>query len=141
MASPRIADKAVKKVFDAMSPGRRDIALALRALVYDTARRTPGVGKVKETMRWQQPSYVTSETGSGSTIRIDRVKESQQSVALFFHCQSGLVGAFRQRYGEKFTYGGERCLVFERAADIDEEAVRHCLALALTHHLRKRKRG
>lgn len=92
-------------------------------------------------MRWQQPSYVTAETGSGSTIRIDRVKGSDRAVALFFHCQSGLVPEFRQRYGAKFTYGGERCLVFERAADIDEEAVRHCLALALTHHLRKRKRG
>jgi len=40
-------------------------------MIFDVAKKTPGVGKLEEDLRWGQPSYLTLETGSGSTIRID----------------------------------------------------------------------
>ena len=136
-----MSDQGVRAAYDRLSPAQRKLALRFRELVFITAANTPGTGKIEETLRWQQPSYITAETGSGSTIRIDGVKGSQSAVAIFFHCQSGLVANFRDLYGEKFTYGGLRCLVFEKDKEVDETALRHCLALALTHHSRKRKRG
>src|ERR1700743_2655327 len=57
---------------------------ALRKLILDTARTTDGVGALEETLKWGQVSYLTSETGAGSTIRIDRVKSEANQVAVYF---------------------------------------------------------
>jgi hypothetical protein len=86
-----------------------------------------------------QPSYLTSETRSGSTIRIDRVKSAASQYAVYFHCQTDLVQTFRQLYPTELSYGGNRSIVLNAEDDIPEPALRHCLALALTYHLRKRK--
>ena len=65
---------AVDAMFDACpAPGRTKLK-ALRKLIFDTAKATKGVGRIEEALKWGQPSYLTAETGSGSTIRIDRVK-------------------------------------------------------------------
>ena len=48
--------------------------MALRGLVFDTAARTAGVGGLTEALKWGQPSYLTEQTGSGTTVRIDRLK-------------------------------------------------------------------
>ena len=53
-----------------------------------------GVGPLTETLKWGQPSYLTQESGSGSTVRIDRLKKGD-GYAIYFHCQSGLVDEFR----------------------------------------------
>ena len=113
--------------------------LALRRLILDTAAVTEGVGKLEETLKWGQPSYLTPETKSGSTIRIDRVKSSDKHYAVFFHCQTDLVETFRQLYPKEFSYSGNRCIILDADEKIAEPALRHCVALALTYHLNKRK--
>ena len=47
-----------------------------------------------------QPSYLTPETKSGSTIRIDQVKAAAGQYAVYFHCQTDLVETFRELYPE-----------------------------------------
>jgi hypothetical protein len=113
--------------------------LALRRLIFDTAKTTEGVGRLEETLKWGQPSYLTPETKSGSTIRIDQVKSTASQYAVYFHCQTDLVATFRDFYPWTFRYGGNRCILFDITDEIDEAALRHCLALALTYHLNKRK--
>ena len=54
----------------------------LRRLILETARETPGVGSVEERLRWGQPSFLTSQTGSGSTIRIDGFKNDPEKFAM-----------------------------------------------------------
>jgi len=117
----------------------RSKLLALRRLIFDTASTTYGVGQLEETLKWGQPSYLTPETNSGSTIRIDQVKSSASQYAVYFHCQTDLVATFRELYPREFRYGGNRSIVFDAGHAIDEPAFRHCLALALTYHLRKRR--
>jgi hypothetical protein len=80
------SDPAVDAVFAAYPKPLRTKLLALRRLIFDTAAATKGVGALQETLKWGQPSYLTPQTKSGSTIRIDRVKSGNQ-VALYFHCQ------------------------------------------------------
>ena len=63
--------------------------LALRQMIFDVAKTTPGVGKLEEALRWGQPSYITPETGSGSTIRIDHIKNEHTKYAMYFICTSG----------------------------------------------------
>jgi hypothetical protein len=83
-------------------------------------------------------SYLTSETKSGSTIRIDRVKSAADQYAVYFHCQTDLVSTFRELYPE-LTYGGNRSILLDAADELPEDALRHCVGLALTYHLNKRK--
>jgi hypothetical protein len=133
------SDPAVDKVFAAYPKPIKARLLALRRLILDTASKTTGVGELEETLKWGQPSYLTTESKSGSTIRIDRVKSSAKQVALYFHCQTDLVGTFRELYPEELTYSGNRAVILSTEDDIPEAALRHCVGLALTYHLRKRK--
>ena len=61
--------------------------LALRRLIFDTAKATGGVGALEEALKWGQPSYLASESKSGSTIRIDQVKAEAGQYAVYFHCR------------------------------------------------------
>ena len=90
----RFSDPRVASLFKTYPPAVRAKLAALRELVLDTAERTTGVGRLTETLKWGQPSYLTEETGSGTTVRIDRLKAGD-GYAIYFHCQSGLVGQFR----------------------------------------------
>lgn len=113
--------------------------LAIRRLILDTAKATKGVGAIEETLKWGQVSYLTTESKSGSTIRIDQVKSEPDCYAIYFHCQTNLVETFRELYPGSWKYGGNRSILLNVEDDVDEAALRHCIALALTYHLGKRK--
>jgi Domain of unknown function (DU1801) len=139
MARARSSNPAVDAVFRAYPKPLKAKLLALRRLIFDTAKTTKGVGALQETLKWGQPSYLTAETRSGSTIRIDRVKSSAHQYAVYFHCQTDLVETFRELYPTELSYGGNRSIVLNAEDAIPKPAVRHCVALALTYHLNKRK--
>jgi hypothetical protein len=132
----RFADRRVAAVFKAYPADVRRRLMTLRALVFETAARTQGVGALSETLKWGQPSYLTAETGSGTTVRIDRLKKSD-GYAIYFHCQSGLVGQFKELYPDTFRTEGKRAIVFDLEDRVPVKALRHCIGLALTHHVRK----
>ena len=110
----------------------------LRLLILDTAAKTEGVGKIEEALRWNQPSFLTSETRSGSTIRIDGLRMHPEKLALFFNCQSGLVDTFKAHYSSTLTFEGNRSIVLNAKLALPKEALAHCISLALTHHSRKK---
>ena len=134
----RFTSSDVRSTFKAYPPALREKLMALRELVFDTAARTAGVGRLSETLKWGQPSYLTEETGSGTTVRIGRLKAGA-GYAVYFHCQSGLIGQFRERYADTFRYEGKRAIVFGSGDRVPVRELRHCLALAFTHHARKKK--
>ena len=136
----RFPDPKVAAVFRAYAPDTRKRLMALRETIFEVAAATEGVGALTETLKWGQPSYLTGETGSGTTVRIDRLKGDGGGYAVYFHCQSGLVGQFRELYPETFTYEGERAIHFGPRERVPARELRHCIALALTHHLRKKRR-
>jgi len=136
-SSDGIADAAVAAVFDAYPTRLKAKLLALRRLILETAASTPGVGTLEETLKWGQPSYLTSESRSGSTIRIDRVKpdgDGAERYALYVHCQTTLVSTFRQLYRDQLTFGGNRSILLDADRPIPKAALKHCIALALTYH-------
>jgi hypothetical protein len=139
--TPRNSDRldpAISAVLNAYGKPVRDRLLALRQLIFATARTTKGVGSLEEALKWGQPSYLTTESKSGSTIRIDGVKAVANRYAIYFHCQTNLVETFRELYPE-LHYGGNRSILLDAADDPPEAALRHCVGLALTYHLNKRK--
>jgi hypothetical protein len=129
----------VDAIFAAYPKPLKAKLLALRRLIFETARTTKGVGRLEETLKWGQPSYLTPETKSGSTIRIDQVKSAANHYAVYFHCQTDLVETFRELYPTEFSYGGNRSILLSAENAIPKQALRHCVALALTYHLNKRK--
>ena len=132
------ADRAVAAVFRGYPASLRRKLMALRELIFDVAGTTDGVGPLTESLQWGQPSYLTQESGSGSTVRIDRLKKGD-GYAIYFHCQSGLVDEFRRVYPAAFRYEGKRAILFDESGRVPVLALRHCIGLALTHHARKKK--
>ena len=132
-------DRAVDAVFSAYPKPLKAKLLALRRLIFETARTTKGVGALQETLKWGQPSYLTPQTNSGSTIRIDRVKSAAGQYAVFFHCQTNLVETFRELYPTELRFAGNRSILLDVKDELPRAALRHCVALALTYHLNKRK--
>ena len=131
-------DEAVAAVFAGYPAGLRRKLIALRELIFKVAGATEGVGRLTETLKWGQPSYLTIESGSGSTVRIDRLKKGD-GYAVYFHCQSGLVDQFRRIYPKTFRYQGERAILFDKSEHVPTRALGHCIGLALTHHARRKK--
>jgi hypothetical protein len=132
-------DGAVDAVFSAYPAPLKAKLLALRRLIFETARTTKGVGALQETLKWGQPSYLTAQTNSGSTIRIDQVKSAAGQYAVYFHCQTTLVETFRELYPTELRFAGNRSILLDVKDEIPCAALRHCVALALTYHLNKRK--
>ena len=128
-------DPAVAAVLDAYPAPLRARLTRLRALIAETAAATDGVGPLEETLKWGEVSYLTSASGSGTTVRIGRDKRSGQP-AIFVNCQTDLLSRYRSLYPKGFSYDGDRGVIVGEAAD--EAALRRMIALALTYHARKR---
>jgi Domain of unknown function (DU1801) len=134
----KLGSSTVEATFDTYPKPVKAKLLALRRLIFDTAKATKGVGPLEEPLKWGQPSYLTPETNSGSTVRIDQVKSSPGQYAVYFHCQTDLVEKFRELYPE-LSFSGNRAILLDANEKLPETELRHCVALALTYHLRKRK--
>lgn len=133
-------DPEVAAVFDRYPADVRAPLLELRALVFETAAETEGVGPLVETLKWGQPSYLTEKTRSGTTIRIDRVKDAPGHYALYVHCSTNLIAQFRSRYPDSMSYGGKRSILFDAQEPPPRAALKHCIALALTYHCARKRR-
>jgi len=115
----------------------RSELLLLRDLILATASETEGVGTITETLKWGEPAYLTSETRSGSTIRIAPTNaKSAHDYAMFFICSTNLVGDFRAQFGDTFAYEGDRAVLFTVGARIPVDELRECVRMALTYHQR-----
>jgi hypothetical protein len=136
-----IQNAAVAAVFEGYPDAVRARLLELRQLILETAAETEGVGRIEETLKWGQPSYITRESGSGSTIRIDQVKGEAGQVALYVHCRTTLAESFQRLYPGVFVYEGKRALWLAVGAALPVEALKGCIALALTYHRWGREAG
>lgn len=132
--NPKIAS-----VFNAYPDKLRAKLMTLRQLIFDTAAEIEGVGKLEETLKWGQPSYLTTESKSGSTIRIDQIKSKPDQYAMYVHCQTSLISTYRELFPGLLNFEGKRSLIFSQDENPPEDVLGHCIGLALTYHLNKRK--
>jgi hypothetical protein len=130
------SDRAVAAAFDAFPARLRPSLLALRDLIFQVAEEQLGKGGLTETLKWSQPAYLPIRPRTGTTVRIDAIKGDPDGYAAYFHCQTTPIDSFRQLYPDKFTFQGNRALLFRRGERLPRSALKHCLALALTYHTR-----
>lgn len=124
----------VAQVFATYPATMRQKLLALRELIFNTAAATKGVGKVEETLKWGEPAYVTSESKSGSTVRIGWKQKNPSQYAMYFHCQTDLIERFRTLFPSEFRFEGNRAIVFEETDSVAIDSLAVCIAAALTYH-------
>jgi len=132
-------DRKVRAVFDAYPPRLRAPLLKLRELILRVAAETEGVGKLVETLKWGEPAYLPAKGGVGTTVRINALKGSTDRYAVFVNCQTTLIATFRELYPGLFAFEGNRAVVFKVGDRLPVAALKHCVALALTYHLHRRR--
>ena len=136
----RIKNPQIAAVFEAYPIVIRQKLLSLRQLIFNVAAKTDGVGELEETLKWGQPSYLTTQSKSGSLIRIDRIKSQDEKYAMYFHCQTTLVDTFKEMYRDTLKFEGNRSIIFSVDDTIPKNELRHCISIALTYHRNKRAR-
>jgi uncharacterized protein DUF1801 len=137
----RISNPEVAQVFNRHPRKMRQKLLKLRQLIFEVASKIDEVGELDETLKWGEPAYLTSQSKSGSLIRIDVKKSDPSRYAMYFHCQTHLVETFRSLFPTTFTYEKNRAIVFNENDRIPVSALRRCIAMALTYHLSKKNNG
>ena len=127
---------AVAATFRSYPPTIRTRLLKLREMIFEVAAATPGVGSIEETLKWGEPAYLTTETRSGSTIRIAWKKSQPDQYAMFFICTTNLVDTFRALFPNDFRFEGNRAISFQVKDAVPQDAVRFCIKAALTYRQR-----
>jgi hypothetical protein len=118
---------AIAAVFAAYPAEIRSKLQRLRRLILDTAAKMDGAGALEETLKWGQLAYLAKD---GSTIR------DPKRVAIYFICHTDLIATFRELYPE-LSYEGNRAILLGGREKIPEDALRHCISLALTYRKRR----
>ena len=133
-----IENPKVASIFAAYPKEMRTKLMFLRRLIFDVASETGGVGELSETTRWGQPSYLTTQSGTGSLIRIDQIRSRPGKYAMYFHCQTTLIDTFKEMFRGDLEFEGNRGIVFDEIDQVPVKKLRQCILLALTYHLNKR---
>lgn len=131
---PPFSSPAVAAKFAAFPQPERNGLLALRQLIFDVARDTPGVGRIEETLKWGQPAYLTPETKSGSTIRLGLPR--QGGFAIYTHCQTTILSDFQSLFPDGLVFEGNRAIHFAHDQELPLDRLRLLIANALTYHLK-----
>lgn len=126
-----ITSPGVSAVFETYPPAIRRRATRLRGLVLATAAESAEVGEVEETLKWGEPSYVTS---TGSTVRLGWKASRPDEYKVLFHCRTRLVDTFRELYPDTFEFEGSRAIVLREITELPVTPPKHCISLALTYH-------
>lgn len=131
--------QAVAAAYAELPEAQRHRLVALRQLILEVAWGTEGVGPITETLKWGEPAYLTEATRSGTTIRLGSSRAAPADCALFVSCNSKLVPQWRERYGDRFAFEGDRALILPLRDEWPDAELRHSIAMALTYHARKRQ--
>ncbi len=132
-------DNDVLSIIEREPPDIRAGLLELRRLILETAAETDGIGKVVETLKWGQPSYLTEKPKSGTTIRIASDGSELGDIALYVSCNTSLVSEWRGLFPD-LIFGGDRSLHLSLAKPLPLPELRQMIRMALTYHSRKTSR-
>ncbi|MCR8724893.1 DUF1801 domain-containing protein [Frigidibacter sp. ROC022] len=120
----------VRAAFEAAPASARPGLRTLRALILSVAAETPGAEPLTETLRWGQPAYLAPK---GTALRLGTHRAA--SFALFAHCQSRVIPAFRDGPGAGFRLDGTRAVLFDRVDEIRPGPLSSLIRHALTYRL------
>ncbi|MDO6764944.1 DUF1801 domain-containing protein [Agarivorans sp. 1_MG-2023] len=111
--------------------------MVLRQEIFQVAKHTEGVGELTETSKWGELAYLTEQSKSGSTLRIDWKVANPDYIGLYVNCQTHLVASFGTLFPGLFCYQKQRAILLgvDQAWPLAELKI--CIAMALRYHLDK----
>ena len=124
----------VLEVYNTYPDEIKEKLLYLRELIYAVASNEEEIQEIKETLKWNEPSYLTK---GGSTIRLAWRKSNIDEYGIFFNCKTKLIPTFRELFNNKFTFEGDRAILFKLNDEVAVSEIKYCIFLALTYHRRK----
>lgn len=136
LPNPPFQSDAVERTFAAFPSSVCPGLLEIRQLIFEVAE-SEDVGPIEETLKWGQPAYLTSESKSGTPLRLGPSKAG--GYALFVHCQTTLISDARAVFADAFTYEGNRAVLFDAQTQIAKTPLQILIAQALTYHRRNKK--
>ncbi len=128
----------VKQVVDGFSPQAQKMFQQVREIIYSVAGQTDGVGRLEETLKWGEPSYLTSATKSGTTVRVCMPKNQPDKIGVYVNCKTTLIDTYRELYGDELDLVGTRAIMLSAEQPLPVEPLKHAIALALTYHKSKK---
>jgi hypothetical protein len=135
LSKVQFASEQVQKAFDAIPPKERKLMLELRELIFTVANRSKAIGTLEETLKWGEPAYITSETKSGSLVRLGWKPKEPDCIRVLFHCQTNLIETFRTLFTDDLVFEGNRAIVLRVGKPIPTSSLRFCIEAALTYRL------
>ncbi len=127
----------VKRVFDTYPKKIRQHLLVLRELIFDIAETHAEIGVIDEALKWDSPSYLTTQPKSGTTIRLSAIKGVVDKIAISVHCQTSLIAEFKVVYPD-LEYDANRSIIFHASTSLPLDVIKRFIYLALTYHYRKK---
>jgi Domain of unknown function (DU1801) len=131
------ANQAVADVYATIPEAVRKQLLAVRELIFEIASADKTIGEITEKLKWNEPAYLTEATGSGTTVRLNRLKDSEKDFGVYVHCQTNIVEKFRRGAGKGLRFEKNRALLLSAAEALPKAALKEYLHSALTYHSRK----
>ncbi len=126
-------DHHIYELYTAPPAPFNQIMLQIRTWIFQAPKRNSLIGPIKETLRWGEASYI-NEQGHGSLLRIAYKDTSKPYVGLYFHCKTTLIGSIAKKYGNAFTYQGNRAIIFDGQQALNESAIKDCIEQAMLYH-------
>jgi len=133
-----IPDDIEQKLNDYPDNARR-VLLRIREIILKTAANNPAIGPLSETLKWGEPSFLTTKSKSGSTIRMAWKPAMADHVGLYFNCQTTLVETMRDIYPDSFLYQKNRAALVNISAPLPTDPIAHICEMAMTYHLDKKR--
>jgi hypothetical protein len=127
---------ATMDVFSSYSDDVAKSCLQIRELIYQVAGEHSEVGPITEALKWGQPSFLTEESKSGTTIRLGPVKDKPDVCGIYVHCQTNLIEGLRQAFADEFEFEKNRAILISVRRDLPKDALALCIKDALTYHLK-----
>jgi len=133
-------NNSITKIFNSYSPAIKSNLLLIRQCIFDVASENEEIGELEETLKWEQPSYLTSNPKSGTTIRLaaidSKLETKSTEFGIYVHCQTTLIAEFKEMYPE-LKYDGNRAIVFNSSKKLPIKKIKYFIYLALSYHHRK----
>jgi hypothetical protein len=138
MKQREFSNKNVADTYQSYPKKIREKLLFIREMIFNIADETPNIGKIEETLKWGNPSYLTHSPKSGTTIRLAWLRSDAKKYAVSVHCQTTLVSEFKELHPE-LSYDGNRSIILDSQSEIPADTIRHFIISALNYHSRKKK--
>lgn len=135
----KFQNEDVKNKFSTYPKEAKEKLLELRELIFTVASKNKSVGELEECLKWNEPSYLTSQSKSRSTLRIDWKQKSPDQIHIYVNCKTKLITIYKELFSDDFEYDGNRCISLPINKRLPKRKLSKLIKIALTYNFNNYK--